>query len=129
FDHLLVFDAGADQQPGLGAVEYHYHGGEHDESHHHGDEAELLDRHVADEKGAAQGRGPRQRQQVGPPEDVDQLLGDDHAAGGDENLLEMLPVDRPDDDALESQAQYARDQHRREQRWDHRAEVDEEALR
>ena len=56
----------------------------------------------------AQRRRQRHRLLVAAPEHVDQLLGDDQAAGGDQDLLQVLAVDRHDDDALEGPAEHAR---------------------
>ena len=50
------------------------------------------------------------------PDHVDQLLGDDHAAHGDEDLLQVLAVDRPDHHALEEPAERARRDHGRQHR-------------
>src|SRR5258706_281235 len=67
--------------------------------------------------------GARQRQEVRHPQDVDELLGDDHAAGRDQDLLQVLAVDRLDDDALEEKPEQAGDQHRAQQRRRERGEA------
>ena len=43
---------------------------------------------------------------------MDRLLGDDQAAHGDEDLLEVAAIDGPDDDPLEDRPDDGRDRHR-----------------
>ena len=61
-----------------------------------------------DESRRASAVGSVHRLLLGAPDHVDQLLGDDQAAHGDQDLLEVLAVDRPDDDALEGPAEQRR---------------------
>jgi hypothetical protein len=69
----------------------------------HGQHAVLLDRCLAHQEGAAQRIGQRQRDLQRAPDDLDDLLADDHAAHRDEDLLQVQAVDRPHDQALEGQ--------------------------
>jgi hypothetical protein len=80
-------------------------------AHQHGEDPVFLHGRIAQQPGALHGFGQRQRNLLRAPDDLDQLLADDHAAHGDENLLEVLAVDGPHDEALEGQAQGARHQH------------------
>ena len=122
-DHLAVLDAGADQQADLGAIQHEEHGDEDDQPDGHGEQAVFLDGHVAEQEDAAKRRRQRQRDLVGAPDDVDHLLGDDHAAHGDEDLLEMLAVHRHDDDALEGPAERAGDEHGQRDSQSQRGEI------
>jgi hypothetical protein len=69
--------------------------------------AVFLDGGIAQQQRTAQAFGQRQRNLLRPPDHLDQLLADDHAAHGDQDLLEVLAVDRPHDEALERQAHRA----------------------
>ena len=67
--------------------------------------------------------GQRQRNLQRAPDHLDQLLADDHAAHGDQDLLQVLAVHRPHDEALERQADRAGHQHRHQHRRQHRHQV------
>src|SRR5436190_12262768 len=127
FDHLAVLDAGADQEADLGAVERPEEGREDDQPDRHRDQAQLVDRRLADDDRAAQRLGRWQRDLRRAPHDLDQLLADDRAAERDQDLLQVLPVYRPDDDALEAEAERARDEHRRQRRDEDGGEVEPDA--
>ena len=75
------------------------------------DDAEALHDDVAEHEGAAQGLRQRDRDRRGAPDRVDRLLGDDQAAHGDEDLLQVAAIDRADDHPLEDRTDNARHRH------------------
>ena len=100
-DHFTVLDAGADQKTDPGAVENEQHGGEDHEPDDDRDQPVAFDRDVAEDQRAAECRRQRQRDLHRSIHRDDELFGDDQAADGDQDLFQMLAVDRHDDDALE----------------------------
>ena len=102
---------------------------EDDQPDRHRHQAQLVDGRLADDDRAAQRLGRRQRDLRRPPDDLDQLLADDRAAERDQDLLQVLAVDRPDDDALEAEAEGAGDEHRRQRGDEDGAEVEAHARR
>jgi hypothetical protein len=85
---------------------------EHQQADGRGQHAVLLDRRIAEQEGAAQRIGQRQGDLQRAPDDLDDLLADDHAAHRDEDLLEVQAVDRAHDHALEGPAHRAGHRHR-----------------
>ena len=93
-DHLGILDARPDQQADAGAVEQQLHADEDHEADDDRDDAVALHDDVAEHEGAAQGLRQRDRDRRGAPDRVDRLLGDDQAAHGDEDLLQVAAIDR-----------------------------------
>ena len=104
-----VLHAGADQQAELGAIEHEEHRGEDDEAEAYGEQAELFDRHVAEDECALQTGGAHHRPRLRAPQREDDLLGDDHAAHGDQDLFEVEAIHGTHDDAIEGYPQGAGD--------------------
>ena len=73
--------------------------------HARGEHAVFLDGGIAHDPGPAQRLGQRQRHRQRAPDDLDDLLADDHPAHRDQDLLEVHAVDGPHQHALEDQAQ------------------------
>lgn len=105
------------------------HGEKEQKSHCHGEQAVFLDDGVGDNQRTLEQGRPGHMDGVRSPDHVDHLLRDDEPAHGDENLLEVMTVDRLDDDALEGEPEKGRDGHGREDREKDRREVCKGSLR
>ena len=112
FDHLAVFDTGADQQADLGAVQHQLNATKHDKADQHRQQAVFCNRDVANDEGASQRGRQRQRNDLRSPQRIQRLLGDDQSARRHQDLLEVLTVDRKDQHALDDQPERAGDRHR-----------------
>ena len=96
-----------------------------DEADHRRQHAIFLDRRLAEDERALESRRQGERDLLGAEQRVEQLLGDDRAADGRQNLLQMLAVDRLHDQPLEHPAEGAAHQRRRDHREDEDREIEE----
>jgi hypothetical protein len=100
-DHLAVLDARGDRKPDFGAVENQHPTQENREAYHRRQHGILLDRRPAKDERGLEGLRNVERNLRGADHRTEQLFGDDHAADGHQDLLQMPAVDRLDDQALE----------------------------
>jgi hypothetical protein len=94
----------------------------------HRHDAVALHRGIAQQQRTPQRFGQGQGNLLRPPDDLDHLLADDHAAHGDEDLLQVHAVDRADDEALEHQAQRTRHRHGHQHGRQQREQVQPQAV-
>ena len=118
-DHLAVLHAGANQQTHLGARQRPGQHAKHQRAHGHGDQAVFFDTGFAQQQRTAQALGHGQGHLLRAPDDFDQLFANDHAAHGDQNLLEVLAIHGPHDEALKRQTHSTRYGHRHRHRRKH----------
>ena len=111
FHHLAVLHTGANQQANFGAGERPCQERKHCQAHHHRQQAVFFNGGIAQEHRTAHGFGQGQRQLRGAPNHFDELFANDHAAHGDQNLFQMLTIDRAHDVALKGKSHSARHQH------------------
>ena len=118
-DHLAILHTGADQQAHLGARERPGQQCKHRQPHQHGHHAVFLDGGIAQQPATAHAAWQRQGNLRGAPDHLDELFTNDHAAHGDEDLLQVLAIHGPHDEALERQADGPGHRHGHEHRRQH----------
>ena len=122
-DHFAVLHTSAYQQPNLGTAQYPGQHGKNKQAHHHRQQTVFFNRGIAQQHRTAQAFRQGQRDLRWTPDDFDQLFTNDHAAHGDQNLFQVLTINRPHNKSLKRQSQRTRHRHRHQHRREDRHQV------
>ena len=109
--HLPVLHASANQQANLGAAQRPGQQTKHRQPDPHRQHTVFFDGCIAQQQGATQALRQRQGNLRRAPDHLDEFFTNDHAAHGDQDLLQVLAVHRAHNKALERQPDRTRHQH------------------